>query len=137
MGYEEGLADRLTATYVKIRNARAAATRDYEEADRGFREKLEKIETVLLDMLNKNSPDLSKKSAISTAHGSVYREMDIKPSAESWEAVYEFIVENNAFEMLEKRLTKGFVKKYLEENDNAPPPGVRVLREYRAKVRAN
>lgn len=122
--------NKMTKVYVRIRDARAAATKVYEDADRKLKEQLEMAGNQLLKYLQDN-----KIQSLRTDAGTVYTEEDLKPSASDWDALYAFIVEHNAFEALEKRIKKTFVKEYMEANDGALPPGVSVHREHVARVR--
>jgi hypothetical protein len=46
-----------------------------------------------------------------------------------------FVVENNAPDLLEKRLHQGNVKQFIENNPDLVPPGLNVDSEYSITVR--
>lgn len=123
--------DRLTAVFASIRDHRAAKRREWEAADALLETDMQRIRAVMLDMLNNTGA-----KSIATAHGTVYRTEKIRPSAADWSAVYAWIVADpDRFELLEKRLKPTFVKQFMEENENALPPGVNVHREFEVSVR--
>jgi hypothetical protein len=129
--------DQLVAVFVYLRDARARANSRANEVDADYKERLEQINAELLRRMSDR-----KNKGFKTAHGTVYREEDFKPSAADWNTIYRWIAEDEQrIELLEKRLKKDFVKKHMEsnkdENDNLgpPPPGVNVLREFVARVR--
>jgi hypothetical protein len=49
--------------------------------------------------------------------------------------MHKFILENEVPEFLEKRLSQGVVKQFLEENPEAVPPGLNTDVEYVITVR--
>lgn len=54
-------------------------------------------------------------------NGYVYSVVETqKPSPADWGAIYTFIVENNAFELLQKRLSDSAVKERWDSGENVP-----------------
>ena len=49
--------------------------------------------------------------------------------------MYQFILDHDMTELLEKRLHQGNVKKYLEENPEDVPPGLNSTMEYSVTVK--
>ena len=124
--------DQLARVYIKIRDAKMAATAAHEKADAEFKRKLKLIENVLLGFLNDGGME-----SVKTESGTFYKQEDILPRGEDWGAFYEWVKENDAFEFLERRIKKTEVKTYMESHDGELPPGVAVLREYVVRVRRN
>jgi hypothetical protein len=122
--------DQIVRVYTKIRDERTRQKQLFEEADRALKGKQEKLESVLLQYLQSTGLQSAR-----TGHGTVYVEEEMKPSASDWSAVYAFIADEGAFEMLEKRLTKTFIRSYMDDHDGELPPGVRVHREFAVRVR--
>lgn len=116
--------------YISLRDKRTALKKLYEEQDDILKDQMKSIESVFLQYLSDQGMDSAKTPA-----GTVYRQVEMTPSAEDWDAVYEYIRENDAFDMLERRIKKTFVADYLEENEGQLPPGVKVYKEYVARVR--
>lgn len=124
--------EKIISAYIKIRDARSALKRKFEEEDAGLKAKQDRLGAELLRVLN----DMGV-SSIKTSAGLFYKEKDIKPNVSDWDALYRFIRENDAFEALERRVKKKFVMDYMEENDGATPPGVSTITEYSVTVRRN
>jgi hypothetical protein len=125
---------RVTKTYWKIVDARAAAKAAFDKseakvafdaADKKFAEQQQTLEGAMLGFLNDTNQDKSANE-----FGGFKRRLDLKPSAEDWAVVYNWIAETGAWELLNKRITKTFVEKYAEDHEGALPPGVKVYREY-------
>lgn len=121
---------RVVKTYLKIREARTTLKREYEEKDNKLKEKLNQLEAVLLSHLNE-----SKTESVRTEFGTFYRQEDITPTGSDWDAFYRWIAEHNAFDALERRIKKVFIKEYMETNDGGIPPGVTIYREFVVRVR--
>lgn len=121
---------KMTKVYVKIRDARAELKREFEAKDVDLKAQLEKLESAFLRLLED-----SKLDSMKTEFGTVYRSEDTIPQAEDWDKLYAFIREHDAFEALEKRITKRFVKDFMEANEGRLPPGVKVFRKFTVNVR--
>lgn len=123
-------AEKLTRAYVNLRDARKQLLDEFNVADRELKEKQERIEAEMLRFMQESDVD-----SVRTAAGTFYRQENMTPSASDWEALYDWIKKHDAFEALERRVKKGFVKEYMAENDGELPPGISVYREYVARVR--
>jgi len=122
--------NRLTKAYIKLRDARSELKKDWEKEDAKFKEKLEKIEGALLQFLNETQQNSSKTDA-----GIVYRQEEITPTGADWDAFYGWVAKNNAFDALERRIKKTFIREYMDTHDGGIPPGVSVYREFVVRVR--
>ena len=122
--------NRLTKAYVRIRDARSELKKEWETKDAEFKKKLERIEAEMLRFLNETDQNAAK-----TDSGTVYRQEEITPTGSDWEAFYSWVKEHDAFDALERRIKKTFIKEYMETNGGGIPPGVSVYREYVARVR--
>jgi hypothetical protein len=120
----------LTKTYVKIRDARTALKRKFDEEDGKLKAKLERLEGAMLKFLQESGIDSAK-----TENGTFYRQEEITPTGSDWDRFYQWIAENDAVDALERRIKKTFVKEYMETHEGAIPPGVTVYREYVVRVR--
>jgi len=122
--------EKLVQVYLRIRQKRSELAKQFKDADDDLKKKQSRLETELLRFLQDN-----KQESVRTAAGTFYRQEDIKPAGSDWDAFYKWVRENDAFDALERRIKKGFVVDYMEENDGELPPGVSVYREYLVRVR--
>lgn len=123
-------SDALTKTYIKIREARSLAKKEWEAKDQELKEKLDRIEAEMLKFLNETHQESAR-----TASGIFYKQEEITPTGSDWDALYRWIAKNDAFDALDRRIKKTFIKTYMEEHNGAIPPGISVFREYVVRVR--
>lgn len=121
---------RIVSTYLKVRDAKTALVRAHEEEKAKLDSKLELLEQALLKFLNEHKMDSARAGA-----ATFYKQEDIIPAGSDWDRFYKWVRKEDAFEALEKRIKKTFVKEYMEANDGAIPPGVTVHRTYVVRVR--
>lgn len=121
---------RVVKAYIRLRDKRSEIKKAYEEEDAKYKAAQERLENEMLRFLETNKMD-----SVRTESGTFFRQEQVVPSASDWSALYDFIREHNAFEFLERRVTKKAVKEYMEDHDGALPPGVQVFRKYDVSVR--
>lgn len=122
--------DKVVRAYIAIRDKRTQLRKAYEAEDDVLKEKLHKLEVAMLRFLN----DTGMESA-RTQEGTFYQQVDVRPMGSDWDAFYRWVRENDAFDALERRIKKGFITDYMEENDGDLPPGVSIHRERVVRVR--
>lgn len=111
--------DTLCKIYVKIRTAKAELTKDYEAKLAELDGKLDQVAAVMKDKL----AEAGAKS-IKTEHGTVYAATKTRFYPMDFGAFGDWIVKNNAIDLLEKRVAQSNMAKWLEENPTNPPPGI-------------
>jgi hypothetical protein len=123
--------DELVEAYLGIRTERERLLRDYELADAKLKEDMSKLEAVMLEMCNAVNAD-----SIKTKHGTVMRKLNERFFCQDWDNFYKFVLDNEAVQLLERRIHQGNFREFLRENVNdGLPPGVYVMREYGVSVR--
>jgi hypothetical protein len=123
--------EELVAAYLAIRTQREMILREYEEKDKALLADMAKLEAALLDICNTVNAD-----SIRTAHGTVMRKLNERFFCQDWENFYKFILDNEAPHLLERRISQGNFRQFLEETQHdGLPPGVNVTREYGVSVR--
>jgi hypothetical protein len=80
----------------------------------------------------KEQADVQGVTSFKTKHGTAFLTTTDYANVGDWDAVLGFIRENEAFDMLEKRISKIAVRGYIEAN-KAVPPGV----NYGTKLEVN
>jgi Txe/YoeB family toxin of Txe-Axe toxin-antitoxin module len=126
------LADEmLVGVFLKIREAKARVVKEFEEMVKAkYEDPLKQISTELKRRLLERG-----STGIKTESGTVYQVEDMKATCADWGLFHTWIVENNALDMMERRIKSTAIKEYMENNAGTLPPGVNVFRETEIRVR--
>lgn len=122
-------ADRLVQAYVKMRDKRKELLAEYEQADAKIASGMEMIEAELMKMCKEIGAD-----SIKTQFGTVYRSIKTRYETSDWESMYNFIMEHNIPQVLERRISTTNMKQFLDENPTLMPIGMNVNNKYTVKV---
>lgn len=119
--------DDVVATYMKLRSQKEAIEAEVKDRVSGIKAKMEKLEAWI-----KEQADAQGVTSFKTKHGTAFLTTTDYANVADWDAVLGFIRENEAFDMLEKRISKIAVRGYIDAN-KAVPPGV----NYGTKLEVN
>jgi hypothetical protein len=122
--------EKLVSVFIKIRDAREEAKREWEEIDSDFATKLDLINQELLDICKDTGAD-----SIKTKFGTAIRTIKSKYWTNDWEKFHGWLLDNKIPEVLEKRIHQTNMKQFLEENPDLLPPGLNVDNAYHITVR--
>lgn len=123
-------ADKLVAVYIKMRDEKERLTRRYEERLDEIKEQMEVIEQELLNLCKTNGQDGGK-----TSHGTFTRTVKTRYWTTNWPAMYKFIREHDALDLMEQRIHQTNMKQFLTENPALLPEGLNVDSRYAITVR--
>lgn len=119
--------DELVKIYLTIREARAKL----EEQDKQLKEEMEVISTAMLAICNEANAD-----SVKTQCGTVIRQTKDRFYCSDWDSLKQFILENNAVDLLERRIHQTNFKEFMSEHQaDGLPPGMNVMREFAISVR--
>jgi hypothetical protein len=127
---EDMSASKLSAIYLKIRDARSALKSKYEDEDKQLEAQMDVIEAKLLDICKTTDAD-----SIKTQAGTVMRRVAVRYWTNDWDSMYEFIKDNDALGLFEKRISQTNMKQFLEENPDKFPKGMLLDSQYKITVR--
>lgn len=122
-------AEKLVATYIKIRDRRSALTREYEKEDKRLEDQLELVTNKLLDLCRETGVESMRTSA-----GTVSRSVSTRYWTNDWASMYDFIREHDALNLLEQRIHQGNLKALLAEQPEAVPKGLNSDSKYTVRV---
>jgi len=123
-------ADQLVAVYIKMRDKKDAIRHDMEQQMNHIEEQMQVVSQQILEICKETGAE-----SIRTAHGTAYRTIKQRFWTNDWEAMHKFIRENEAMELLERRIHQTNMKQFLEENPELKPAGLNIDREYAITVR--
>jgi hypothetical protein len=74
--------------------------------------------------------------SIKTQHGTVIRKLNERFYCNDWDNFRQFVLDNEAVELLERRIHQSNFKEFMSEHQqDGLPPGVNVMREFGIVVR--
>ena len=127
---DEVSTSKLSSIYLKIRDARSELKAKYEEDDKKLEEQMDVIEAKLLEICKATDAD-----SIKTQAGTVMRRVATRYWTNDWDSMYEFVKENDAYGLFEKRISQTNMKQFLEENPDKFPKGMLLDSAYKITVR--
>lgn len=120
----------LTRIYLKMRDKRDSIRREAEEKEKEIEDQMAVVEAKLLETCK----DMNA-SSIRTPYGTIVRSIKTRYWTSDWDSMYDFIEENSAFGLLEKRIHQTHMKEFLTENPDLFPRGMNVENEFTVVVR--
>lgn len=122
--------EKLVKAYIKMRDARAALSTEYEAKDKEIKDQMDLIEHTLLDVCKRAGAD-----SIKTGAGTVIRGVKTSYWTSDWESMHNFIKENQALDLLERRIAQRAMGEFLKANPDKMPKGMNVETKYSVTVR--
>ena len=119
--------DDVVATYMKLRSQKESMEAEVKDRVSTIKAKMEKLEAWI-----KEQADAQGVTSFKTKHGTAFLTTTDYANVADWDAVLDFIRENEAYDMLEKRISKIAVRGYIDLN-KAVPAGV----NYGTKLEVN
>lgn len=119
--------DDVVSAYVKLRDKKDAMEAEVKDRTKEIKERLNKMEAWL-----KEQADAQGVTSFKTKHGTAFLTTTDYANVADWDSVLEFIQTNEAYDMLEKRVSKIAVRGYIDTN-KAVPPGI----NYGTKLEVN
>ena len=123
-------ATKLVSTYIKMRDAKDALTREYDAKINEIKEQMELIEEALLEICKATNQDGGK-----TPYGSFSRSVKTRYWTNDWDSMYSFIKQHDAIQLLEQRVHQSNMKQFLTENPGVLPQGLNTDSRYAITVR--
>lgn len=130
MSEDNAPTDKLVKAYIKMRDARSQLKEQYETEDAKIKGQMEVIEAHFLELCKATGA-----SSIKTPVGTIIRGIDSRYWTSDWEEMHKFIRENDAIDLLERRIAQKAMAEFLKNNPDKLPKGLNVNSEYKITVR--
>jgi|TARA_Y100000401_G_C8313105_1_gene220904 hypothetical protein len=127
---EEFSLEQIAAAIVAIRDEITKINKEADKKVKGLEREKEALEKYCDQKLESAGAETVK-----TASGTIMRQEKIRFTTEDWERMYQFIEDNDAFELLEKRIHQTNMRRFLEDNPDKEPKGLNAFRETKIVVR--
>jgi ATP-dependent Lon protease len=122
--------EQLVSVYTKIYTKREEEERVWKAREAELTEQLDLIKRELLDICKENGV-----KSLRTKAGTLIRTVTTRYWTNDWEHFHKFMLDNQAPDLLEKRIHQSNMKQFLEENPELLPAGLNVDSEYTITVR--
>lgn len=121
--------DELAAKYLQIREKKQELVNQHKEKVAKIDAILSKLEIAMLEELNSAGIESARTKA-----GTVYKSTQKRVGVADWDAVLDFIRQNEFWSMLERRVNKSAVEQW-ETEEGSLPPGLNIHSEIKVNVR--
>ncbi len=121
MSDEDVSVDKLIKIYIKMRNAK----KELEKQALDVEDQMDVVKAKILDACNAVGA-----SSLRTPFGRVVRTIKTDYSTTDWESMHNFMKENDALDLLQRRIHQTNMKTFLEEHPEKLPPGLNADRRY-------
>lgn len=130
MEFEKFKANKVAKAFLNIRDAYYALKKENEEKEAELKAQMETLQAEM----NKLCRELGADS-IKTTSGTIIRSVATKYYTTDWDSLYQFINTHQAPYLLEKRISNGAMRDFLEDNPDVFPMGMNTDRAYSVTVR--
>lgn len=103
-------------TYAKLRDQKAAVEAEVKDRVDQIKGKMAKLEAYLKEQM-----DAQGLTSFKSDHGTAFLTTTDFANVANWDEVLQFIKDNEAYDMLEKRVSKLAVREYMDQNKRVPP----------------
>lgn len=108
----------VVSTYMKLRGQKDAIEKETKQRVATIKEKMEKLEAWI-----KEQADAQGVTSFKTRSGTAFLTTTDFATVADWDAMIDFVKENEAYDLLEKRVSKVAVRGYIDQT-KAVPPGI-------------
>ncbi len=130
METEKPNADKLAAAFLNIRDAYYALKKEHEEKEAVLKAQMDTLQAEMNKICEEQNA-----TSIKTQHGTIIRSVATKYYTTDWDSLYQFINTHQAPYLLEKRISNGAMRDFLEDHPDVFPIGVNTDRAYSVTVR--
>lgn len=121
--------DKLAKVYRKIKEQIDTLTREYDTKIEVLKASQDQLKFAMKDQMKA----LGVKS-VNTTFGTLSMVSKTRYSTQDWDSFKRFIVENDAVDLLEKRIAQTNMAQFLEENPGVVPPGLNAFSDFEIRV---
>jgi len=121
--------DKLAKVYRKIKEQIDTLTREYDTKIEVLKASQDMLKFAMKDQMKA----LGVKS-VNTTFGTLSMVSKTRYSTQDWDSFKRFIVENDAVDLLEKRIAQTNMAQFLEENPGVVPPGLNAFSDFEIRV---
>ena len=123
--------DSLVKAYLAIRLERDKLAKKYQQEDSEFKDQLNRLESAMLETCD----DIGAET-LRTESGTIIKTLKENFVCGDWDNFKTFVLENQALELLQQRISQANFKEFLSTlEEEGLPPGISTMREFKITVR--
>jgi hypothetical protein len=123
--------DSLVSAYLSLRREREKLAKKYEQEDSVFKEQMDRLDEAMLNICN----DIGAET-LRTESGTIVKTLKENYICGDWDNFKKFIMENEALELLQQRISQTNFKEFIStRGEEGLPPGISTMREFKITVR--
>lgn len=128
MDLDDNQLEKLMQAEINMREA----IEDLENQVKDIKAKRAQIQNALNEACQKLNV-----SSLKTSVGTLTRTLKTRYWTTDWPEMYKFLKENDALELMEKRISQSNMKDFVANNPDLSPPGLQATSEYSVSIRKN
>ena len=128
MDFDDNQIEKLMQAEVNMREA----IQDLENKVKDIKAKRAQVQNALNEACQKLNV-----SSLKTSVGTLTRTLKTRYWTNDWPEMYKFLKDNDALELMEKRISQSNMKVFVANNPDLSPPGLQATSEYSVSIRKN
>ena len=122
--------DKLAKIYRKLRSKIADLTQEYDTQVEVLKAQQDEIKNAMKDQMKTMGV-----TSVRTTEGTAVMSVKTRYYTQDWDSFKQFVIDNHALELFEKRIAQSNMAQFLEENPGVVPPGLNSTSEFDISVR--
>ena len=122
--------DKLVKIYRKLRTRMTELTQAYDTQAEVLKAQQDEIKNAIKDQMKAMGV-----TSVRTTEGTAVMSVKTRYYTQDWDSFKQFVIDNHALELFEKRIAQSNMAQFLEENPGVVPPGLNSTSEFDISVR--
>ncbi len=122
--------DRLVKIYRKLRTRMTELTQAYDTQAEVLKAQQDEIKNAIKEQMKAMGV-----TSVRTTEGTAVMSVKTRYYTQDWDSFKQFVIDNHALELFEKRIAQSNMAQFLEENPGVVPPGLNSTSEFDISVR--
>ena len=122
--------DKLVKIYRKLRTRMTELTQAYDTQAEVLKAQQHEIKNAIKEQMKAMGV-----TSVRTTEGTAVMSVKTRYYTQDWDSFKQFVIDNHALELFEKRIAQSNMAQFLEENPGVVPPGLNSTSEFDISVR--
>ena len=122
--------DKLVKIYRKLRARMTTLTQEYDTQAEVLKAQQDEIKNAIKEQMKAMGV-----TSVRTTEGTAVMSVKTRYYTQDWDSFKQFVIDNHALELFEKRIAQSNMAQFLEENPGVVPPGLNSTSEFDISVR--